>query len=523
MLPNNSTQQLPRAAGILLHPTSLCTPYGIGDLGPMAYEFIRFLKKAGQSFWQVLPLGPTGYGDSPYQCLSAFAGNPLLISPDILIKQEYLTKEEVLGILGGPEGESKKRATSKNVDYGHVIELKNRILSKSFENFYNHKEQFQADHQSFGKYCDKEASWLNDYVLFYSLKKEHKLQSWTTWKPMYVERNKNALKVWEAMKKKELVFYRYIQWVFDLQWRQLKSYANEQGVQIIGDVPIFVAHDSADVWSHPEYFTLNPDGTLTHQAGVPPDYFSKTGQLWGNPLYRWNILEQEDFSWFIGRIKRIMEMVDWVRIDHFRGFQAYWQVAGDEKTAIEGKWVEAPGEALFTKILAELGSLPILAEDLGIITPEVEALRDQFGFPGMKVLQFAFSSDEENPHLPHNYVRNSLVYSGTHDNNTAWGWWNDESSTVERSNFVEYLNSSGQHPVEDMIKAIYRSVATLAIVPFQDVLGKGSDARMNTPSVPMNNWQYITEGKDYSEKRANWLRNLVKIYRRLPISIKANK
>jgi 4-alpha-glucanotransferase len=511
---------LPRAAGILLHPTSFSTPYGIGDLGPKAYNFLGFLKSAGQSFWQILPIGPTGYADSPYQCLSAFAGNPLLISPDLLIQQRLVTEDFIMQNLHQygdhvDKNNSWLQQTGVPIDYTKVRELKYRILENAFETFSSSdkKNEFQT-------FCDKEASWLEDFVLFFSLKKGHGYQSWTTWPKKYIKRDEGPISEWKQEHATEILFFKFIQWIFYKQWHELKDFANRLKIQIIGDMPIFVAHDSSDVWAHPEYFTLNPDGTLEYQAGVPPDYFSETGQLWGNPLYRWKVLQKEKFEWFIGRFQKLTHLVDWIRVDHFRGFEAYWKIKGTAKTAIEGKWEKAPGEALFKEIQKELGSIPIIAENLGVITPEVKALRTKFGFPGMGVLQFAFGGKNTNPHLPHNYHPNTVAYTGTHDNDTTLGWWQNHALPQEKQYLGEYLqrvsNNRADNVVEDLIRGLYRSVATLAMVPMQDVFKQGSEFRMNIPSTTGGNWLYRIGFGSLTEERAEWLQHLSMIYGRCP-------
>ena len=511
--------ELPRSAGILFHPTSSYTQYEIGDLGPKAYQFIEFLKESLQHFWQVLPIGPTGYADSPYQNISAFAGNPLLISPDGLIQMELITLEEVNRCQKEIKTDVESSRNFK-VNYQKAIELKENIFKIAFKTFL--KEHFQQKtelYDSFVKFCEEQAYWLDNFVLFYSLKVEHKLQSWITWPKNYALKHKNALNVWIAGHKRELELYKFIQWIFSIQWTNLLDFAHKNNVEIIGDMPIFVAHDSVDVWANSDLFTLNPDGTLEYQAGVPPDYFSKTGQLWGNPLYKWDILQERNFKWFIQRFKRQIELFDWIRVDHFRGFQAYWRISGTAKDAIEGEWVKAPGDDLFLEVQKQLGVLPIIAEDLGVITPEVEALRDKFKFPGMKILQFAFGSDEENPHLPHNYVHNSIAYTGTHDNNTTLGWWQNDATKTEKKNLREYLNTetNDQSVVEDLIRILYRSIAKVAIISIQDLLGQGKEARMNIPSVEGGNWQYQVKIDNNFKNRAKFLKKITKLYGRIVI------
>ncbi|MHA1674111.1 MAG: 4-alpha-glucanotransferase [Promethearchaeota archaeon] len=508
-----------RSAGILLHPTSFNTPYGIGDLGPQAFEFVQFLENAGQRYWQMLPLGPTGYADSPYQTLSAFAGNPLLISPDGLIQLGLLTKIEVLGLLDtimvpSKDPSVKKWTQSSRVEYSHAIKLKESIFISAFEKFHENSSEFSSLRKEFGEFCEQEASWLEEFVLFYSLKAAHDMKAWVEWPKPYVMRDQSSLNKWKDSHAEELEYYKFIQWIFYRQWRELKAYANAHGVKIIGDMPIFVAHDSVDVWMDRELFTVDSTGQLTSQAGVPPDYFSKTGQLWGNPLYKWKEMAAQNYKWFIQRFKQIFQLCDWIRIDHFRGFQAYWEIPAEAETAITGKWVKAPGKELFIAVKTALGNLPIIAEDLGVITPEVDALRHHFGFPGMKVLQFAFTDDATNPHLPHNISPATVAYTGTHDNDTSLGWWENHATKSEIKYAHQYIYSDGSNIVDDMVHLLYRTVAVVAIIPFQDVLGEGSEARMNVPSFTSGNWQYKMPYGVLTKEKAKWLRNLTKIYGR---------
>jgi 4-alpha-glucanotransferase len=508
-----------RSAGILCHPSSLFAPYGIGDFGSTAFNFVNFLKRSGQSFWQVLPLGPTGYGDSPYQCISAFAGNPLLIAPDGLIHDELISKEQVLQIL-----EEKKTSDSQTIqwtisakiDYEKVRKFKNAVFRIAFQNFNSHPEKFVKLKKQFLSFCEIQNYWLSDYVMFFSLKNHHNLKSWVDWHDKYrnFQEFSESLVLWKEDHSEELEMYKFIQWIFDKQWKELREYANSQGIQLIGDMPIFIAHDSADAWANPHLFTIANDFSLTYKAGVPPDYFSETGQLWGNPLYNWKVHEKSHFNWFLQRFQRLVELFDWIRVDHFRGFESYWEIPGNALNAIKGKWVKSPGKELFAEIRKSLGSLPIIAEDLGIITPEVEELRDYFRFPGMKVLQFAFTGEPDNPHLPHNIKVNSVVYSGTHDNDTSLGWWNNGATKLEKKYLLDYLNVDGLNFNSDFIKALYQTVAKLAIIPIQDLLGVGSEARMNTPGVGAGNWQYRIQPGDLSKKRSKWLSEICKLYGR---------
>ncbi len=513
---------LPRSSGILLHPTSLFTKYGIGDIGPIAFEFIEFLKNTKQSFWQMLPLGPTGYADSPYQGLSAFAGNPLLISIDKLIKMDLIEENIALKIFEEGNQLYKKWTKKMKIDYERVRKCKYKVFQECFKNFNQSESKYAEFHEKFKAFCDKQAYWLDDYVLFYTLKIDHDLKPWTEWKENYFKRGENAIKVYAAMHKKKLKYYKFIQWLFDEQWKELRKFAHKNGVKIIGDMPIFVAHDSSDVWCNKELFTLKEDGSLKYQAGVPPDYFSKTGQLWGNPLYNWDKLKEDNYIWFIHRIKRLLELVDYIRIDHFRGFEAYWRVKGDAENAIKGKWVEAPGKQLFIEIKNVLGELPIIAENLGVITPKVEQLRKKFGFPGMAVLQFAFSSDYNNPHLPHNYERKTIVYPGTHDNNTIKGFWNNDATKDEKRRLLLYLNLKKNNIGEGMIQELYKSVANCVIVQFQDILGQNEQFRMNTPSESQGNWQYIIDIEKVPQIKKEWLDQMTVLYGRY-VNTKNNK
>lgn len=517
-------RSLRRSAGILLHPTSLHTEFGIGDLGPSAYEFVDFLEKSGQSFWQVLPLGPTGYGDSPYQVLSTFAGNPNLISPDKLVDMKLLPIDYVKTIadraLTEPTKDTKDTRVLK-INYSEVIERKSQILKTAFKTF---KEVISEGNnvmgkdlqEKFNRFNANESSWLDEFVLFYSLKRKFNLQSWISWPEEYGLRlnDSEALKNHIEVSKDDLMFYCFVQWVFFTQWHELKKYANSKSISIIGDMPIFVAHDSADVWANSKFFTLNSDGSVKFQAGVPPDYFSATGQLWGNPLYKWKEMKKTGYKWFIMRFKKLMELVDWIRIDHFRGFEAYWCVPGHEKTAVNGEWIKTPGKELFRKIRKKLGTLPVIAEDLGVITKEVENLRDKFHFPGMRVLQFAFGGDGTNPHLPHNYAINSVVYTGTHDNNTTLGWWENEANYDAKNHLKDYFDTSAVDINETLIKGIYRSIAKCAIVPIQDILKMGTEARMNRPGDPGGNWQFQLAPNLLTSDTVNYLASLVKSYRR---------
>jgi 4-alpha-glucanotransferase len=510
---------LKRSAGIILHPTSLWTSYGIGDFGPAALDFIQYLKRAGQTFWQMLPLGPTGYLDSPYQCLSAFAGNPLLISPDKLVDIGLITKKEAINCLEDENGRIKWSMLEK-VNYKYVRIAKYRILQIAYDKIFTNKDSIlyldSALIEEFDTFCTSEKYWLDDFVLYFSLKQMHDLKSWIDWTPKYRDREEEAIESWKESHSEELKFLKFIQWIFQKQWNELLKFAHENGIYLIGDMPIFVAHDSADVWMHRDLFLLNDDGSLLYQAGVPPDYFSKTGQLWGNPIYDWTRIKKQKYSWWIDRIKRYNELADWIRIDHFRGFEAYWRVKGDAKNAVKGEWIKGPGKSLFDAVEKKYGKLKILAENLGIITPEVEKLRLQYNFPGMYVLQFAFTGDKTSPHLPFNFKSPmNFAYTGTHDNNTTRGWWEEEATNGEKQYFTSYLNHDMKSITEEFIQLVYQSTAIIAMLPIQDVLNQGAQFRMNTPSIPDGNWIYRVPMLGLDENKAKWLKYLAEIYGRI--------
>jgi 4-alpha-glucanotransferase len=495
-----------RVSGILLHPTSFPGRFGIGDLGAIAYQFIDFLYESGQQLWQVLPLGPTAYGNSPYMCYSAMAGNPLLISPEFLQNQGLLSDADLKDL---PE------FAVEQVDYEQVIAVKTPLFLKAAETFKATASMEQR--QAYDAFCASRAFWLNDYALFMALKDIHEGVSWYEWDEAIAKRKPAAMEQWRLRLTAKIFYHKYLQFEFFRQWSELKHYANERGIRIIGDIPIYVAHDSVDVWAFPQQFHLDPETSeASLMAGVPPDYFSATGQLWGNPIYDWEEMEKSGFEWWLQRFRAMLEYVDLIRIDHFRGFAAYWAVQQGETTAINGEWLEAPGEQFFETLRQELGSLPILAEDLGVITPDVEALRDQFGFPGMKVLQFAFGSDTANPFLPYNYLRNSVVYTGTHDNDTTVGWFH-QLSDWERGNLLRYLGCTGPDGIHwDLIRLALSSVAEQAIFPLQDILGLGTEARMNFPGKPSGNWQWRYQAEALTQELGDRLRQLTETYGRAP-------
>lgn len=497
-----------RVSGILLHPTSFPSTFGIGDLGKEAYKFIDFLAAGDQSIWQILPLGPTGYGNSPYLSYSALAGNPLLISPEKLQEQNLLTEQDFQNL---PHFEL------DSIDYDVVIATKLPLLEKAAHNFQS--KATPAELAKFKAFCKHHQYWLDDYALFMAIKEANQNKSWYQWDADIAKRKPAAIKRWQEQLKDAVLFHQFLQYVFFEQWQSLKKYANQKGVSIFGDIPIYVAHDSADVWSHSEIFCVDDQtGEATLMAGVPPDYFSATGQLWGNPVYKWETLEKTNFDWWIKRIEFTLEYVDLIRIDHFRGFEAFWAVPQGETTAIKGSWQKAPGSKFFQILHQKLGDIPIVAEDLGVITPEVEALRDTCGFPGMKILHFAFDSDRGNAFLPYNYTnRNCVVYTGTHDNNTTVGWYESRDEEAQ-SRVVDYLGclcDDGIHWA--LIRLALSSVANTAIFPFQDILGLGTDAKMNTPSTVKGNWEWRCRSEAFNQELSNRLRYLTYLYGRTPI------
>jgi 4-alpha-glucanotransferase len=506
-----------RSCGVLLHPTSLPGPYGCGDLGPEAFAFLDFLSHTGQKIWQVLPLNPTGYGDSPYQCFSAFAGNPLLISLDRLIEQGLLTRKDLADLPAFPR---------RTVDYGPVIAWRMGKLRLAAERFFAALAAepgctLQVEYEAF---CTEHAAWLDDFALFMAAKDAHSGVAWNQWEPSLSAREPEALERWRKRLAAGIAEHTFWQFEFFRQWSALRAECNRRGIRVMGDVPIYVAHDSADVWTAREYFWLDEVGNPTRVSGVPPDYFSATGQLWGNPTYRWQRLQQDGFRWWIARMKGVLAMYDMVRVDHFRGFEAYYEIAASEKTAANGVWVKAPGAELFDTLLRELGELPIVAENLGNITPEVEAIRTRFGLPGMAILQFAFGTDPQaSSFRPHNYERHLVAYTGGHDNDTAIGWWTSgigDSTRSERELREEYELASGYlglhgEPVNwAMIRTLLASVADTALVPMQDVLGLGGEARMNLPGRMGGNWRWRYEHEQLLPEMIERLGALVRIYQR---------
>jgi len=501
-----------RASGILLHPTCLPSRFGIGDLGKSAYEFVDFLKRSGQTLWQVLPLGPTGYEHSPYTMnFSAFAGNPLLISLDRLAEEGLLSPDELTPLAPNAE------VAANKVDFDRVIPHKTQFLKLAYERFQNSLSGKQKT--EYEQFCQEQSSWLDDYALFMALLEAHSGQAWNHWNRASATREPTALKAQSETLKDSISFHKFLQFKFFEQWSSLRRYANEKNIKIIGDVSIYVCHNSAEVWTHPEIFKLDP-ATLepAYIAGVPPDYFSETGQLWGNPVYNWERSQETNHAWWIERFKATLQYVDLVRVDHFRGFEAYWQVPAGEENAIKGEWIKGPDAEFFETLRSSVGTLPILAEDLGIITPEVEQLRDRFEFPGMRILLFAFSEGSANTHLPHHYVKNCVVYPGTHDNDTALGWWKGASSQ-EKELLAKYLGYSSPEAIEEinwvLIRMALGSVADLAIIPLQDILGLDNNGRMNDPSKIPGNWRWRYESSELlTEELSDRLLDLTKLYTR---------
>ncbi|HKE25661.1 MAG TPA: 4-alpha-glucanotransferase [Bryobacteraceae bacterium] len=478
-----------RASGILLHLTSLPGPFGIGDLGPEAFRFADWLAQGGQKIWQVLPLGPVGYGESPYQLFSVFAGNPMLISPERLLERGWLAESDLSTARSFPQD---------RVEFEKVLPWKTRLFQRAFARFPGSPE--------FDAFTRENAGWLDAFSRFMALKEANGGVSWRDWNPS-LEADPRAIE-----------FHKFLQFEFFREWRELKSYCANRGIAIMGDVAIYAAMDSADVWSRPDLFRFDA------VAGVPPDYFSATGQLWGNPIYRWDRMKAEGYAWWIARMRAALDLFDLVRLDHFRGFEAYWQVPAGETTAIHGEWIKGPGAGIFQALEAELGKLPLVAENLGVITPAVEAIRHQSGFPGMAILQFAFGNDPQaDSFKPHNYEANLVAYSGTHDNDTANGWWRSEGGDStrpaddvlrEKALARSYLNTDGSQIHLTFIRALIASVADTVLFPMQDVLGLGSEARMNTPATASGNWRWRMRGDAATAAGAERLRNLTKLYGR---------
>ena len=475
-----------RSSGVLLHVTSLASSGGIGDLGPAAYEFVEFLARAKQHIWQVLPLSPTGFGNSPYAGLSAFAGNPALISLEVLAEWGWIGKDRVASRIANlPAG-------SGAVNFDEVQRRKFPLLFEAAGNFLDRgldSDELTSQWEEFEDFLNAEKAWLDDYALYAVLRRELGTGAWTEWPEPLRRRDPRALGEAAARHERAVALERVLQFAFAQQWQKLRDVAVRSAIRILGDVAIFVNMDSADVWVHPEIFELDEDLKPIRIAGVPPDYFSETGQRWGNPLYRWDVLAGQSFDWWIDRVRRATELYDIIRLDHFRGFEAYWAIPAEEETAVNGGWLKGPGLELFQALERTLGPLPLVAEDLGLITPEVDALRLELGLPGMKVLQFGFSNKGAHTHLPHRFEPNIVVYTGTHDNDTTQGWW-QTASDAEHKAVEALLGPVGGRPVWPLIRAAQDSVAGIAVVPAQDLLELGSEARMNTPAVSTGNWEW---------------------------------
>jgi 4-alpha-glucanotransferase len=497
-----------RSSGVLLHISSLPSYGGIGDLGPAAHEFVTFLAAARQHMWQVLPLGPTGYGNSPYACSSAFAGNPYLISLEYLAEWGWIAAERIAGLAG----------RSGNVDFGQVEACKLPLLYEAAGNFLDHgphEPQFAMQWRAFGEFCRAQQGWLEDYAFYAQLRRVLGTGAWTAWPEPLRRRDPQALAAFAAEHERALAEEQLLQFAFATQWNNLRTAAEGSGIRILGDVAIFVNMDSSDVWVHSELFELDAELKPVRVAGVPPDYFSATGQRWGNPLYRWDVLQRRGFDWWIERIGRARELYDIVRLDHFRGFEAYWAIPAEEETAIHGAWVKAPGLKLFRALEATLGPLPLVAEDLGIITPEVDALRQALGMPGMKVIQFGFSDKGAHIHLPHRYTADTVAYTGTHDNDTTVGWL----STAPAAERIAAETYVGRVPVVKstplqawpLVCAVAASTAEIAVAPAQDLLELGSEARMNTPAVAYGNWSWRAPEDCWTPQLAERLASLVEV------------
>ncbi|BDI03586.1 4-alpha-glucanotransferase [Sphaerotilus microaerophilus] len=498
--------RFPRSSGVLLHPTSLPGPHGSGDLGASAYHFVDWLAAGGQALWQMLPLGGIGAGNSPYMSSSAFAGNVLLVDLDELQRRGWLLPGEVTALEGGD---------AHRVDFATVIPWRMAHLARAAQRFAGAGSA--ADRAEYDAFCAAHADWLDDYALYMALAEAHPGRDWCDWPAPLAFREAAALDAARRVHAVRIAFWRFGQWCFFRQWAALRAYANERGVRIVGDMPIFIAHQSAEVWARPDLFELDAAGRPTVVAGVPPDLFAETGQRWGNPLYRWSAHAGEGYRWWIERVRRTFELVDIVRIDHFRGFAGYWEIPASEPTAMHGRWVPGPASALFRAITDALGELPVIAEDLGVITPDVEALRVEFGYPGMRILQFAWgeSGGAEARFLPHHHVPDCVVYTGSHDNDTTLGWWAGAPEAT-RHHLREYLATDGRTPHWDLMRAACASVADLAVHPMQDVLGLGTEHRMNFPGTPTGNWSWRFTWDQVPGEAAARLRRMAQLYERLP-------
>lgn len=498
-----------RTSGVLMPISSIPSPYGIGTMGKQARKFVDFLVKGGQKYWQILPICPTSYGDSPYQSFSSFAGNPYFIDLEYLCKDKLLTKKECESFQWG--------LNPKYVDYGIMYESRYALLRKVYARF------TKKEPQDFEKFCENEKQWLDDYALFMALKDANGGQAWSNWDKSLRLREKKAMEEATEKYSEEIRFYKMLQYLFYQQWNALKTYANEAGIEIIGDVPIYVAGDSADVWANPDQFYLDENLEPIEVAGCPPDAFSDDGQLWGNPLFRWDVMKKDGYTWWTRRIKAMSELYDIIRIDHFRGFDSFYAIPAKDDTAKNGQWKQGPGMDLFCELEKKLGKLPIIVEDLGFLTPSVHKLLKDSGFPGMKVIQFAFDSREESDYLPHTYTNHCVVYTGTHDNDTVMGWMKTApKASVKYAK--EYLNLTKEEGYNwGMMRAAWSSVADMAIVPMQDILGLGSEARINTPSTLGNNWKWRATPEQIDAKVAKKLYHYMQMYGRVDKDIKTKK
>jgi 4-alpha-glucanotransferase len=495
-----------RGSGVLLHITSLPSPYGIGDLGPWAYRFADILAKSRQKYWQVLPLNLTdqGCGNSPYSSPSAFAGNTLLISPELLLESGFLTTEDIAEIPPFPQ---------QRCDFAAVVPYKATLFRRAYECF----RENENEKTLFEEFCEKNKTWLEDFALFMAIKDHHRGKAWVDWDPGLRDRNPEDLEKARHDLHDPLEREKFLQYLFFKQWSSLKTYCNNQGIKLIGDIPIYVNGDSADVWTHPDLFKLNEEKRPSSVAGVPPDYFCQAGQLWGNPIFRWDVLRQTGYAWWLERLSHHLRLLDFLRIDHFRGFVAYWEVPASETTAVKGQWVEAPANDFFTALLKKIPADFLIAEDLGLITQDVTEIMSRFGFPGMRVLQFAFDGDlATHPFLPHNYIPNCIAYTGTHDNNTLKGWFENEITPEDRQKLFRYLGrevSCNDLPKE-LIRLLMMSIAQTVIIPVQDILGLGEEARLNRPSSAKGNWEWRLLPDQLSSPHQEMLRELTSIYKR---------
>jgi len=491
-----------RSSGILLHVSSLPGTDGIGDLGETAYAFVDFLVETNTKYWQVLPLNPTGYGNSPYQGLSASAGNPLFIALDELV---------TMGLLSSSDVHRRPHFPRQKVDFSLVIPWKMGMLHRAFISF---QQNPQPDlKKQFAAFCRSQKSWLDDFALFMTIKEKNDLQAWDRWPEGLRFRDPAALTTFLKENKTAVEEQKFLQFLFFFQWKQLKKYANEKGIEIIGDIPIFVGYDCADTWTHPDLFYFDKEFKPTVVAGVPPDFFSRTGQLWGNPLYDWKKHKSSGYAWWIERIQNTLDMVDIIRLDHFRGFAGYYEIPAGAKTAETGKWVKGPGNFLFDALYKHFGDLPFIAEDLGVMTPDVEQLRERYHLPGMKIVQFGFNPNPEVGFQPHNLTRNSVAYTGTHDNDTVRGWYASMPPETQ-AHFKAYVGNTKEPPSKAMIRTLWQSVALFAIAPMQDLLNLGNEARMNFPGTLGNNWEWKLDHKWNSKKLREWLTAFNQLYSR---------